>query len=65
MGAFLTAAAFAGGAAFLAAVAGFLAGGISISFGNSRAAPCRCRADSDNAADMSFPRFGVTVFLTD
>jgi hypothetical protein len=30
----------------------------------SRAATCSRRYDPDNAADMSFPRFGVTFFLT-
>jgi hypothetical protein len=41
-----------------------LAGGISISFEIVRGGNLIARLGSDNAADMSFPRFGVTFFHT-
>src|ERR1700692_2049223 len=52
----------AGAAAFLAAAADFLTGGISISFEIVRDGNLIARFGSDNEADMSFPRFGVTFF---
>jgi hypothetical protein len=41
-----------------------LAGGISISFEIVRGGNRIARLGSDNAADMSFHRFGVTFFRT-
>jgi hypothetical protein len=41
-----------------------LAGGISISFEIVRGGNLIARLGSDNAADMSFPPFGVTFFRT-